>query len=82
MAQSLVRQSAAISTRQRLLVEKLGVITGFVLGLFLSVGLALGPLAMLGAPDWLELLAIALTVLASARLGLAAALAVSRRLQP
>jgi hypothetical protein len=82
MAQSLVQHPAAMAARQRLLVEKLGVIAGFLFGLFLSVGLALGPLSMLGAPDWLELLAIAVTVLSSARLGLAVALALSRKAQP
>lgn len=82
MAQSVVRQSAAMATAQHLAAEKLGVITGFLFGLFLSVGLAVGPLATLGAPDWLALPAIALVVLGSARVGLAAALALSRRRQP
>lgn len=80
MAQTLVRLPGPAFERQQLRLEKVGVIAGFLLGLALAVGVVSEPLVALGAPEWLEFAAIALTVAVTTRLGLSASAAVSRKL--
>jgi len=80
MAQTLVRFPNPAAQRQQLRLEKVGVIAGFLLGLALAVGVVSGALLDSSAPEWLEFLAVALTVAVTTRLGLSAAAALSRKL--
>ncbi len=80
MAQTLARLPGHAVQRQQLRLEKVGVIAGFLIGLTLAVGVVSGLVVELGAPDWLEFAAVALTVAATTRLGLSAAAALSRKL--
>jgi hypothetical protein len=79
MAQTLARLPGHAAQRQQLRLEKVGVIAGFLVGLVLAVGVVSDLLGELGAPDWLEFAAGAVTVAALTRLGLSAAAALSRR---
>ena len=76
MAQTLARLSGPAVQRQQLRLEKVGVIAGFLIGLVLAVAVVSGAVVEMGSPDWLEFVAVALTVAATTRLGLS----VSRRL--
>lgn len=80
MAQTLARLPGSAVQRQHLRLEKAGVIAGFLLGLALAVGVVSAPLVELGAPEWLEFVAVALTVAVTTRLGLSAAAVLSRKL--
>lgn len=80
MAQTLVRFPHPAAQRQQLRLEKVGVIAGFLIGLALAVGVVSGALVDWAAPEWLEFLAVALTVAVTTRLGLSAAAALSRKL--
>lgn len=79
MAQALVRLPVSAARRQQLRLEKVGVIAGFLVGLVLALAVVSAPLAELGAPDWLEATAMALTVAVCTRLGLSAAFALASR---
>jgi hypothetical protein len=80
MAQTLAQIPGPAVQRQQLRLEKVGVIAGFLIGLTLAVGVVSGWVVDLGAPDWLEFAAVALTVAGATRLGLSAAAALSRKL--
>lgn len=80
MAQTIAHFSAPSAQRQQLLVEKVCVIAGFLVGLAVAVGVVSGVVAELGAPDWLEFIAAAATVAVTTRLGLSAAAVLSRKL--
>lgn len=81
MAQSLARRlPGPAAQRQQLRLEKVGVIAGFLVGLVLAVGPVSDLLGEMGAPEWLEFAAGAVTVAALTRLGLSASAMLSRKL--
>lgn len=80
MAQTLDRIPGPAAERQQLRLEKIGVIAGFLLGVVLAAGPVSNALAEVGAPDWLAVAAIGLTVAVTTRLGLSAAAKASRKL--
>lgn len=79
MAQSVLRDHRSVLDRQ-IRLEKVGVIAGFLMGLPLAVGEVSRTLAEAGAPAWLEVTGVAITLAATTRLGLMAATALSRKL--
>ncbi|MBA4109447.1 MAG: hypothetical protein C0487_07630 [Leptothrix sp. (in: Bacteria)] len=69
----------AKSERKGLGYEKLGVIAGFLAGLPVGVGLVEAPLAAVGAPQWLGIVATVAVVAVFTALGLRGGAALAKR---
>ncbi|MDI1258634.1 MAG: hypothetical protein PSV40_17960 [Polaromonas sp.] len=67
------------ASRKGLGYEKLGVIAGFLVGLPVGVGLIHAPLAELGAPQWLSIIATVAVVAVCTALGLRGGAALAKR---
>lgn len=69
----------ADANRKGLGYEKLGVIAGFLVGLPVGVGLVDAPLAAVGAPQWLSIMATVAVVAVCTALGLRGGAALAKR---